>query len=168
MGGGHEHDEVGVVALGDGCLIGQAGTGNGEVGHLQNEGVLSASVRAVLATDDVGNQAALLVSRASQRHDGGLAGDAVGDLNGVADSVDVGIVGAHLLVNDDSALDARLQAAGNSQVVFGANANGQDNHVGCKGLLISHLHLELLALVDETGDVDAQLHMQSDVAHAVL
>ena len=114
MGCGHEHDEVGVVALGDGCLVGQAGAGNGEVGHLQDEGVLSAGVRAVLAADDVGNQAALLVGRACQRHDGRLAGDAVGDLNGVADGIDVGVVGAHLLVNDDGALDARLQAAGNS------------------------------------------------------
>ena len=80
-------------------------------------------------SDHVGRDAALPVRRPRQRDEALLAGDAVRLLDRVAHGEDVGVAGAHLIVHDDAAALADLDAGHLGERGLGLHPDAEDHDV---------------------------------------
>ena len=101
-------------------LLADAGPGSRAAKQSDDRGALGAAVTGIASGDHVGSDPALAVRRAGQRDEAPLAGAEVLDLDGVADGEDVGIAGAHVLVNANASALADFKAGGLCQLRFRA------------------------------------------------
>ena len=108
-------------------LLGQARHADGQVEDLADGRALAAAVDAGAAEDVVGGDAALAVGRPGQRNDRPPAAGRAGDLDGVAHGADGGVAGPHVLVDDDAAGRADLQARLARQSRLRPHAHRQDH-----------------------------------------
>ena len=117
------------------------------------EGVLDAA-------DGIGGDAALLVGGAGERDDGGLARDGMDDLDGVADSVDVRVGGAHAGIGPDRPTHAELETRRSRERALGGHADGQDGDVGDDALAGVEQGRDAGLYVREAGHAraEAQVH----------
>ena len=107
-------------------------------------------VDGVAAQGVVGGDAALAIGRAGQRNHGGEAADQVLDLDGVADGVDVGVGGPHVLVHDDAPALADGQAGFGRELDLRPDADGEDDQAAGDDPARAEPHLELAVPVFES------------------
>ncbi len=119
-----------VDARGPQLGLGHPGATGGHVEHLDHGGPLCAPILARVSGDRLGRDPAPSVRRAGQHREGGLAGQEVLGLDGVAGSQDVGCRGAHVGVDRDAATWSDLDAGRTSQLDVRTRACGHDQDVG--------------------------------------
>ena len=96
---------------------------------LTDRGALRPAVTGVAPGNHIGRDPALPVRRPGQRDERPLAGDEVLDLDRVADGEDVGVAGAHLLIDADSSTLAELDSGHLCQRRLRTHADRQDHDV---------------------------------------
>ncbi len=94
----------------------------------------------------------MTVGRTRQCHQAPLAGHEVPNLDRVADGEDVGVAGAHLIIDPEPAELADLDASGASKGRVGSHAEREDHQVGSMALARLRRHGEGLAVLLEAGD----------------
>jgi hypothetical protein len=77
----------------------------------------------------VGSNAALAVGRTGQGHLGRHVHHEVFDLDGIADSADVGVAGLKMLIDPDPATRSDLQARINRQLVFRPDPDAENDQL---------------------------------------
>ena len=127
-------------------FLADAGPGGGAAKQADDRGALGAAVTGIASGDHVGGDAALPVRRPGQRNQAPLAGDEVLDLDGIADGEDVGVAGAHVLVNADAAALADFEAGRLGQRRVRPHAEREDHDVGRIRLAGLGLYLERAAV----------------------
>ena len=90
------------------CLFIDPRGGRCQAKQFQNRRTLRAGKAAVAAADIVSGNASLLVGRSRQRNQRFLPGHEMGDLYGIAHSIDVRHGGFHPLVDSDAATNTKL------------------------------------------------------------
>ena len=97
--------------------------------QLQNRRALRAVKAAVSAADIVSSNVSLLVGRPRQRDQRFLAGHEMGDLYGIAHSIDVRHGGFHPLVDSDAATNTKIESGFFCQMRIRGNTDGQQHHI---------------------------------------
>jgi len=126
---------------------------------------LRAGKAAVSAADIVSGNASLLVGRPRQRDQCFLAGHEMGDLYGIAHSVDIRHGGFHPLVDSDAAPDAQLKSGLFCQMGVRRDADGQQHHVGAQRLTFLQQRQHGISVLSESGDGFIQPQSHTVSAH---
>jgi hypothetical protein len=112
------------------------------------------------AGEDVGEHLRVLPRRCHQ------AVHLAAVLGALADGVDVGVVGAQLVVDDDAALD--LQARQDADVGVRPDAGGDDEEVGLDLPAVGQPHTADAVAADDLGGEDVQVHGDAEGLDAPL
>ena len=139
--------------------------GRGQAKQFQNRRTLRAVKVAVSAADVVGGNASLLVGGPRQRDQCFLAGHEMGDLYGIAYSVDIRHGGFHSLVDSDAAPDAQVKSGLFCQMSVRRDADGQQHHVGAQRLTILQQRQHGISVLSESGDGFTQPQSHTVSAH---
>ena len=153
-------------AGGLGGLLVEADGGGGEAEDLDDRRAERAPILAGDAADVVRGDAALLVGRAGQRRELERACDGVGDRDGVAHGVDVGVAGAHVAVDHDGALGPELEPGGLRQLALRHDADGEDDEGAVNAL--AALDVDADAVFNLLIALDRVLKAQVDAVFAKL
>ena len=130
---------------------------------------MGATVACVAPRDHVGGNAPLPVGGACQRNQAPVAGDEVLHLDRVAHREDIGLTGAHLLVDPDAAALAERQPGRLRQRGVRTHAKGEDHDVG--GMDLARLRLDIDRSAGrrlETGHAVAELQAHAVALHEAL
>ena len=120
---------------------------------------------AVSAADVVGGNASLLVGRPRQRDQCFLAGHEMGDLYGIAHSVDIRHGGFHPLVDSDAATNTKPESGIFCQMRIRGNTDGQQHHVGAQRLTFLQQRQHGISVLPESGDGFTQPQSHAVSAH---
>ena len=120
---------------------------------------------AIAATDIVSGNASLLVGGSRQRNQRFLPGYKMGDLYGIAHSIDVRHGGFHPLVDSDAAPDAQLKSGLFCQMGVRRDADGQQHHVGAQRLTFLQQRQHGISVLPESGDGFTQPQSHAVSAH---
>ena len=120
---------------------------------------------AVSAADVVGGNAPLLVSGPRQRNQRFLAGHEMGDLYGIAHSVDIRHGGFHPLVDSDAAPDAQLKSGLFYQMGVRRDADGQQHHIRMQRLTTLQQGQHGISVLLKSGDGFTQPQSHAVSAH---
>ena len=108
--------------------------GDGRAKEANNGGALGAAETRIAPGDHIGGDPALPVGRSGQGDQAPLAGNEIFDFDGIPDGENIGIAGAHLVVDANAAALADRQSGHFRQRGIGAHAEGQDHDVRRIGL----------------------------------
>ena len=114
-----------VFLIADGMLKAIHRRGRCQAKQFQNRRTLRAGKVAVAAADIVSGNASLLVGRPRQRNQHFLPGHEMGNLYGIAHSVDVRYGGFHPFVDSDTATNTKLKTDIFCQMRIRGNTDGQ-------------------------------------------
>ena len=131
-----------------------------------DRGALGAAITRIASGYHIGGDAALAVCRAGQCDEAPLAGAEVFHLDGIADGEDVGVAGAHVLVNANAAAFADFQPGRFCQLGVWTHADGEDHDIGGERLAGDGLHVERAAvLLRKSGDAIVEYELDSMGGH---
>ena len=126
--------------------------GRRQIKDLQNGGALRAGKAAASAADIVSGNASLLVGRPCQRDQRFLPGHEMGDLHGIAHSIDVRHGGFHLLVDSDAATNTKPESGIFCQMRIRGNADGQQHHIRMQWLTTLQQGQHGISVLSESVD----------------
>ena len=147
------------------CLFIDTRGGRCQAKQFQNRRTLRAGKVAVAAADIVSGNASLLVGGSRQRNQRFLPGYKMGDLYGIAHSIDVRHGGFHPLVDSDAAPDAQLKSGLFCQMGVRRDADGQQHHVGAQRLTTLQQSQHGISVLSESGDGFPQPESHAVSAH---
>ena len=147
----------------------EAGAGGGEVERLEDGGAHRAAVAlaggGVARQHVVGDDARLAVRRSGERDQRRLARDEMGDLDRVADGVDVGIGRREALVDFDSARRAEREPRFARELHLRPDADRQHDDVGLDALAARQEDDDMVGPILEMLDLVVEIELDRLVAH---
>ena len=147
------------------CLFIDPRGGRCQAEQFQNRRTLRAGKAAVAAADIVGGNSPLLVGRPCQRDQCFLPGHEMGDLYGIAHSIDVRHGGFHLLVDSDAATNAKFESGIFCQMRIRGNTDGQQHHIRMQWLTPLQQGQHGISVLPESGDSFTQPQSHTVSAH---
>ena len=122
-------------------------------------------IAAASAADVVGGNASLLVGGPRQRDQCFLAGHEMGDLYGIAHSVDIRHGGFHPLVDSDAATNTKPESGFFCQMRIRGNTDGQQHHIRMQRLTFFQQGQHGISVLSESGDGFTQPQSHAVSAH---
>ena len=124
--------------------------------------------RALAAADVVCGDTALLVGGTGECDQGGGAGHHVGDLDGVANGVDIRVARAHGGIDLDAPAQAELKPRLACERRFGCNSDGEHDEVAFEDASICEGGKDRVRCFLKTGDVGFEQQLDAVLAEMVV